>query len=108
MEHFKWVRLANGIVHADPFEAFRNNFSQRDVMQKARRQLASYKDVKFQIDGLPHQDALVKLRKVSGKPEIRLLESPSQANLYIATISVENPSNTESEDLSFELEWQLK
>jgi HAE1 family hydrophobic/amphiphilic exporter-1 len=46
------VRLANGIIHADPFEAFRNNFSQRDVMQKVRRQLASYKDVKFQINNI--------------------------------------------------------
>ena len=49
---FSWVRLANGIIHADPFEAFRNNFSQRDVMQKVRRQLASYKDVKFQINNI--------------------------------------------------------
>jgi HAE1 family hydrophobic/amphiphilic exporter-1 len=49
---FSWVRLANGILHADPFEAFRNNFSQRDVMQKVRRQLASYKDVKFQINNI--------------------------------------------------------
>ncbi len=40
----------SGILHADPFEAFRNNFSQRDVMQKVRRQLAPYKDVKFQIN----------------------------------------------------------
>jgi tetratricopeptide (TPR) repeat protein len=66
------------------------------------------KDMKFQTDGLPHQDALVKLRKVSGKAEIRLIESPSQANLYTATIAVESPSDTESEPLSFELEWQIK
>jgi len=49
---FSWVRLANGIIHVDPFEAFRNNFSQRDVMQKVRRQMASYKDVKFQINNV--------------------------------------------------------
>jgi len=49
---FSWVRLASGIIHADPFEAFRDNFSQRDVMQKVRRQLASYKDVKFQINNI--------------------------------------------------------
>jgi HAE1 family hydrophobic/amphiphilic exporter-1 len=49
---FSWVRLANGIIHADPFEAFRNNFSQRDVMQKVRQQMAEYKDVKFQINNI--------------------------------------------------------
>ena len=49
---FSWVRLAKGIIHADPFEAFRNNFSQREVMQKVRRQLAAYKDVKFQINNV--------------------------------------------------------
>jgi HAE1 family hydrophobic/amphiphilic exporter-1 len=49
---FSWVRLANGIIHADPFAAFRNNFSQRDVMQKVRRQMAEYKDVKFQINNI--------------------------------------------------------
>jgi len=49
---FSWVRLASGIIHADPFEAFRDNFSQRDVMQKVRRQLTSYKDVKFQINNI--------------------------------------------------------
>jgi HAE1 family hydrophobic/amphiphilic exporter-1 len=49
---FSWARLLKGIVHADPFEAFRNNFSQRDIMQNVRRQLASYKDVKFQINNV--------------------------------------------------------
>src|SRR4030095_7650721 len=30
---FSWVRLGEGVLHGDPFEAFRGNFSQRDVMQ---------------------------------------------------------------------------
>jgi HAE1 family hydrophobic/amphiphilic exporter-1 len=47
---FSWVRVGQGILHADPFEAFRNNFSQRDVMQNVRRQLAQYKDIRFQIN----------------------------------------------------------
>ena len=47
---FSWMRLARGILHGDPREAFRNNFSQRDVMQNVRRQLAQYKDIKFQIN----------------------------------------------------------
>src|SRR5207247_10547106 len=45
---FSWTRLLNGIVHLDPFEAFRGNYSQRDVMTAVRRQLAQYRDVKFQ------------------------------------------------------------
>jgi tetratricopeptide (TPR) repeat protein len=69
---------------------------------------AAASDVKYQSEGLPHQEALVKLRKVSGKPEVRLLEFPSQTNLYTATIKVESSSDTEGEALSFELEWQLK
>ena len=49
---FSWVRLVHGIAHADPFEAFHNNYSQRDVMQSVRKQLAKYKDVKFQINNV--------------------------------------------------------
>jgi HAE1 family hydrophobic/amphiphilic exporter-1 len=44
---FSWSRLAGGIAHLDPLEAFRHNLSQRDVMTAARRQLAPYRDVKF-------------------------------------------------------------
>jgi len=46
---FSWERLASGIVHLDPLEAFRNNFSQRDVMTEARRQLAPFRDLRFQV-----------------------------------------------------------
>jgi HAE1 family hydrophobic/amphiphilic exporter-1 len=49
---FAWSRLFRGIIHADPFEAFRNNYSQRDVMQTVRRQLAQYRDLKFQINNI--------------------------------------------------------
>jgi HAE1 family hydrophobic/amphiphilic exporter-1 len=49
---FSWGRLARGIAHGDPFEAFRNNFGQRDVMQNVRSQLAQYKDVRFQITNI--------------------------------------------------------
>ncbi len=49
---FTWSRLLSGIAHADPFEAFRNNYSQRDVMQIVRRQLAQYRDLKFQINNI--------------------------------------------------------
>jgi HAE1 family hydrophobic/amphiphilic exporter-1 len=47
---FSWMRLASGILHGDPFAAFRHNFSQRDIMQNVRRQLAQYKDIRFQIN----------------------------------------------------------
>jgi HAE1 family hydrophobic/amphiphilic exporter-1 len=46
---FSWERLASGITHLDPLEAFRHNLSQRDVMTAARRQLSRYRDVKFQV-----------------------------------------------------------
>ena len=49
---FSWIRLGRGILRADPFEAFRNNFSQRDVMQTVRRELAQYKDFRFQINNV--------------------------------------------------------
>jgi HAE1 family hydrophobic/amphiphilic exporter-1 len=49
---FSWVRLGRGILHGDPFEAFRNNFTQRDVMQNVRRQLAQYQGVRFQINNV--------------------------------------------------------
>jgi HAE1 family hydrophobic/amphiphilic exporter-1 len=47
---FSWARLGRGITRGDPFEAFRNNFTQRDVMQDVRRQMAQYKGVRFQIN----------------------------------------------------------
>src|SRR5215467_12863232 len=46
---FSWERLVRGLAHLDPLEAFRHNLSQRDVMTAARRQLARYRDVKFQV-----------------------------------------------------------
>jgi len=49
---FSWERLIRGIVHLDPFEAFRNNFSQRDIMTAARRQVAPYRDIKFQVNNV--------------------------------------------------------
>jgi len=46
---FSWERLVRGAIHLDPGEAFRHNLSQRDVMTAARRQLAPYRDLKFQV-----------------------------------------------------------
>jgi HAE1 family hydrophobic/amphiphilic exporter-1 len=47
---FSWSRIGSGILQGDPFEAFRNNFTQRDVMQNVRKQLAQIKGVKFQVN----------------------------------------------------------
>ena len=49
---FSWSRLLRGLLHADPMEAFRHNFSQRDVMQSVRQELAQYRDLKFQINNV--------------------------------------------------------
>ena len=43
---FSLARLARGLVTLDPFEAFRGNFTQRQVMQQIRRRLAKYKDLR--------------------------------------------------------------
>lgn len=66
------------------------------------------KDINAQIEPLPRQDTVLRLRKISGKADIRLIESPTAANLYIATIAVEGASESESDLLSFELDWALK
>jgi hydrophobe/amphiphile efflux-1 (HAE1) family protein len=46
---FSWTRLLNGLIHLDPMEAFRHNYSQQDVMQRARRAVSQYHDLKFQV-----------------------------------------------------------
>jgi hydrophobic/amphiphilic exporter-1 (mainly G- bacteria), HAE1 family len=47
---FSWARVGRGILHGDPFEAFHNNFTQREVMQKVRAQVAQFQGVRFQIN----------------------------------------------------------
>ncbi len=61
--------------------------------------------VKMQTDGLPHQGVTAKLKKLSGKSEISLLEQPSESNLYTAIIAVDNDG---TDSLAFEFSWQLK
>ncbi|MFY9221929.1 MAG: hypothetical protein WAQ98_04640, partial [Blastocatellia bacterium] len=65
------------------------------------------KEVSYQGDPLPSQEATVKVRKVSGNAEIRLMEAPSQSNSYITTLEIENSSDS-STPLAFQLEWLLK
>ena len=46
---FSLARLAEGIVTLDPLEAFRGNYTQRQVMQQIRRRLAKYKDLRASV-----------------------------------------------------------
>ncbi|MDZ7637458.1 MAG: efflux RND transporter permease subunit [Bryobacterales bacterium] len=50
---FSLGRFVNGILHADPGEAFRNNYSQRDVMMQVRRTLRKYTDMRAQVRNFP-------------------------------------------------------
>ncbi len=50
---FSFFRLIKGFYHHDPFEAFRNNYSQRDVMQKVRAALKKYPDLRASVRNAP-------------------------------------------------------
>lgn len=65
------------------------------------------KDINYQVEALPKQDATVAVKKISGAAEVKVVESPSAANQYMATISVES-ANEKPETLALEISWQLK
>jgi HAE1 family hydrophobic/amphiphilic exporter-1 len=46
---FSLARLARGIVTLDPLEAFRGNYTQRQVMQQIRTRLRKYKDLRVGV-----------------------------------------------------------
>lgn len=50
---FSLGRLVSGIIHLDPGEAFRNNYSQRDVMMDVRRAMRKYTDMRAQVRNFP-------------------------------------------------------
>jgi HAE1 family hydrophobic/amphiphilic exporter-1 len=50
---FSFSRLFSGIAHLDPGAAFRDNYSQRDVMTQIRGRLAKFKDLRFGVRNLP-------------------------------------------------------
>ncbi len=50
---FSLARLAKGIVSGDPFEAFRGNYSQRDVMTEVRHRLAKFPDLRCRVRNAP-------------------------------------------------------
>lgn len=65
---FSWTRLINGILHGDLLEAFHHNFSQRDVMTDVRRQLAKFRDLKFQVNNIQS----INLSANGGRTDINL------------------------------------
>ena len=46
---FTWGRLWNGLLKGDPREAFRDNLSQRDIMQELRARLRKFPNVRSSI-----------------------------------------------------------
>ncbi|HJZ66961.1 MAG TPA: efflux RND transporter permease subunit, partial [Blastocatellia bacterium] len=46
---FSLARLWESTVHGHPLDAFRNNYSQRDVMQEIRARLRKYKDLRTAV-----------------------------------------------------------
>jgi hydrophobic/amphiphilic exporter-1 (mainly G- bacteria), HAE1 family len=46
---FSLTRLWDGITHGRPLEAFKANYSQRDVMQEIRTRLRKYKDLRTSV-----------------------------------------------------------
>jgi HAE1 family hydrophobic/amphiphilic exporter-1 len=50
---FSAGRFLSGIIHARPLEAFRNNYSQRDVMQEIRARLRKYRDLRTGVRNAP-------------------------------------------------------
>lgn len=50
---FSIPRLARGLVSGHPLEAFRGNYSQRDVMQEVRRRLSKYPDLRTSVRNAP-------------------------------------------------------
>jgi HAE1 family hydrophobic/amphiphilic exporter-1 len=47
------ARIWRGILHGDPLEAFRGNYSQRDVMQEIRNRLRKYRDLRTSVRNAP-------------------------------------------------------
>jgi HAE1 family hydrophobic/amphiphilic exporter-1 len=46
---FSLARLWDGLIHGRPLEAFKANYSQRDVMQEIRGRLRKYKDLRTSV-----------------------------------------------------------
>jgi HAE1 family hydrophobic/amphiphilic exporter-1 len=49
---FTWSRLVKGIVTLDPMSAFRDNYSQQQVIQMLRARLRKYKDLRSGVNNI--------------------------------------------------------
>lgn len=49
---FSLTRLVKGVLTLDPLEAFRGNYSQRDVMQQIRAKMRTYSDLRVSVRNL--------------------------------------------------------
>jgi HAE1 family hydrophobic/amphiphilic exporter-1 len=50
---FSLTRLWHGILQGDPLQAWRGNYTQRDVMQEVRRRLKPYRDLRTSVRNIP-------------------------------------------------------
>ncbi len=50
---FSLSRLWSSTIHGHPLDAFRGNYSQRDVMQEVRRRLARFAPLRFSVRNAP-------------------------------------------------------
>jgi HAE1 family hydrophobic/amphiphilic exporter-1 len=50
---FSFTRLWHGILNGDPLAAWRDNYTQRDVMQDIRRRLRKYRELRTQARNYP-------------------------------------------------------
>ncbi len=50
---FSVSRLCSSIIHGHPLDAFRANYSQRDVMQEVRRRLSRFAPLRFSVRNAP-------------------------------------------------------
>ena len=50
---FSFARLWHGLLQGDPLQAWRGNYTQRDVMQEVRRRLRPYRDLRTSVRNIP-------------------------------------------------------
>jgi hydrophobic/amphiphilic exporter-1 (mainly G- bacteria), HAE1 family len=50
---FSLTRLWHGLVQGDPLQAWRSNYTQRDIMQEVRRRLKKYRDLRVSVRNIP-------------------------------------------------------
>ena len=50
---FSLARLWHGLLQGDPLQAWRDNYTQRDVMQEVRRRLRKYDDLRVSVRNIP-------------------------------------------------------